>query len=159
VLDQRNAPAEAISELGDQMREAFEALPEGLKHYHTRRQHAADWLEIASACVGWPPTKCVTGSMKFVGSRWVRARMESLTNRRDETTLSEACRRASFAWPSCETTRTRRLSCFWAEANKRYSEKHRISRFVHMIRMGPAPRNFPSTTESMRGQIHRQRVN
>ena len=39
---------EVISELADQMREAFEALPEVLKASHSRREDGADWLEIAS---------------------------------------------------------------------------------------------------------------
>src|SRR5262249_33842226 len=39
---------EVVAELADQMREAFDALPEALKEYHVRREEAADWLEIAS---------------------------------------------------------------------------------------------------------------
>jgi hypothetical protein len=46
-----------ISELADEMREAFDALPEHFQDYHVRRRDAADWLEVASdSLCGLAPT-------------------------------------------------------------------------------------------------------
>lgn len=48
ITDAIEEAYEVIFELAEQMREAYEALPEGLKDYHVRRREAAELLEIAS---------------------------------------------------------------------------------------------------------------
>ncbi|MGT2503857.1 hypothetical protein ACVOMS_29715 [Bradyrhizobium guangxiense] len=46
-----------ISELAEEMQEAFDALPEHFKDYHVRRREAAEWLEVASdSLCGLAPT-------------------------------------------------------------------------------------------------------
>jgi hypothetical protein len=48
IADAVDQAQQAIFELADEMREAFEALPEELKDYRVRRRGAAEWLEVAS---------------------------------------------------------------------------------------------------------------
>jgi hypothetical protein len=47
-----------VLDLSEEMREAFDALPEQLKEYHKRREDAATWLEVASdgLCGLYPST-------------------------------------------------------------------------------------------------------
>ena len=80
ITDRREATiADAIAEaydviyqLAEQMREAYEALPEGLKDYHTRRREAAECLEIASDTLcGLAPDK-MRGRQHSV--RWIAMR-------------------------------------------------------------------------------------
>ncbi|MGJ5206131.1 hypothetical protein [Bradyrhizobium sp. HKCCYLR20261] len=48
VGDAVDQAQQIIFELAEEMREAFEALPDQLKEYHVRRRDAAEWLEVAS---------------------------------------------------------------------------------------------------------------